>query len=78
MSRRLARSICGMSERGARYLVAELLDRGLLESDSEKGPLRLGLPASVVPYYFPRLYPEPLEQEIAATPAGRRKPKKRR
>jgi Fic family protein len=56
-----AARITGLGKRSAQALVAELLQRGLLESDSVKGPLHLGLPASVVPYYFPRLYPEAVE-----------------
>lgn len=56
-----AARIAGLGKRSAQALVAELLQRGLLTSDSVKGPLHLGLPASVVPYYFPRLYPEAVE-----------------
>lgn len=60
-----AARITGMSERSARYLLAALLDQGLLVSDTAKGPVRLGLPPHVVPYYFPRLYPEPIEHDLA-------------
>jgi len=38
-----------------------MLERGLLESDSPKGPVRLALPARFATYYFPRLYPEGVE-----------------
>lgn len=70
-----AARITGMSERSARYLVAALLDQGLLVSSTTKGPLRLGLPARVVPYYFPRLYPEPIEHDLAAPSAAKSKRK---
>ncbi|MBX3208270.1 MAG: Fic family protein [Labilithrix sp.] len=56
--------ITGSAERSARAVVAALVDRGLLKSDSPKGPVRLGFPSHVVPYYFPRLYPASLEDEM--------------
>jgi Fic family protein len=56
-----ASRITGLGKRSAQALVAELLRRGLLASNSAKGPLHLGLPANVVAYYFPRLYPEAVE-----------------
>ena len=59
-----AARITGMSERSARYLLAELLAQGLLSSSTAKGPLRLGIPPRVVPYYFPRLYPGPIEHDL--------------
>jgi Fic family protein len=46
-----------VSERTARRLVAALLDRGLLASESHRAPLRLGFPIDVVERWFPRLYP---------------------
>ncbi len=45
------------SERTARRVVAELVDKRLLVSRSHKAPLRLGLPIDVVERWFPRLYP---------------------
>ncbi len=51
----------GLGTRSAQALVADLLRRGWLETSSAKGPLHLGLPANVVAYYFPRLYPEAVE-----------------
>lgn len=71
-----AARITGMRERSARYLLADLLEQRLLVSDTAKGPLRLGLPAHVVPYYFPKLYPEPIEHDLvvaAQTPRAKRK-----
>ncbi|MBX3227371.1 MAG: hypothetical protein KIT84_13540 [Labilithrix sp.] len=59
-----AARITGQQERSARSVVAALLKRDLLESPSEKGPLRLGFPTHVVPYYIPRLYPSSLEDEM--------------
>jgi hypothetical protein len=38
--------------------IAALLKRGLLESDSARGPVRFGLPLEALSYYFPALYPE--------------------
>ena len=45
------------SERTARRVVAELVDKRLLVSRSHKAPLRLGFPIDVVERWFPRLYP---------------------
>ncbi|GAB4230729.1 MAG: Fic family protein [Kiloniellaceae bacterium] len=53
--------ITGRPERTARRILKSLLDRRLLVSDSEKGPVRLSFPARVTGYYFPRLYPEGVE-----------------
>ena len=51
----------GRPERTARRILKSLLDKKLLFADTEKGPVRLSFPASVVGYYFPRLYPEGVE-----------------
>jgi Fic family protein len=53
--------ILGMPERSARRVVSRLLEKNYLVSDSDKGPVMLGFPASIVGYYFPRLYPEGVE-----------------
>lgn len=59
-----ASRITGKGERMARDLVSQLLQDGLLTSDSPKGPLRFGLPVKAVGYYFPRLYPEGIEVSL--------------
>jgi Fic family protein len=51
-----APQILNMSERTGRRIVRALLDDGLLESASHRSPLTIGLPLSVLPYYFPDLY----------------------
>jgi Fic family protein len=56
-----AARITGRPERTARRILKSLLDHKLLIADTEKGPVRLSFPASVVGYYFPRLYPEGVE-----------------
>ena len=38
--------------------VSALLKRGLLESDSPYGKLRLGVPQHALRFYFPSLWPE--------------------
>ena len=48
----------GLASRSADRAIAALLRKGLLESDSAKGPVRFGLPLEALAYYFPRLYPE--------------------
>lgn len=57
-----AMRIASLPERSARrHVLSPLLQMGLLVSDSERGPVRLGFPTTVVGYFFPRLYPEGVE-----------------
>ena len=56
--------IIGMPERSARRVVSQLLKESYLVSDSEKGPVMLGLPVTAVGYYFPSLYPEGVEADL--------------
>lgn len=51
-----APEILNMSERNARRIVSAMLHEGLLESESHRAPLTIGLPLPVLPYYFPDLY----------------------
>lgn len=48
----------GLAERTARTLLARLLETGLLESPSPKGPVRIGFPLDALHLLMPRLYPE--------------------
>jgi len=52
------KQMTGLASRSADRAIAALLRRGLLESDSAKGPVRIGLPLDALAFYFPRLYPE--------------------
>jgi len=56
-----ATSILQKPERTARRILGALLKEGLLASHAIGAPVRLGFPASLVGYYFPRLYPEGVE-----------------
>lgn len=49
--------VTGYKERQARMVLAELVSKGLLVSDSPKSPVRLGFPIDVVERWFPKLYP---------------------
>lgn len=49
--------LIGMSDRTARDLTKQLLSEELVISDSHRSPLRFNIPAKVVGYYFPELYP---------------------
>lgn len=49
--------VSGMAERTGRDLLAQLLQEGLLVSDSPKGRVRLGIPTHVAGVLFPDLYP---------------------
>ncbi len=56
VARGKASEILNMSERNARRIVRALLDDGLLQSQSHRAPLTIGLPLSVLPFYFPDVY----------------------
>lgn len=49
--------LIGMGERTGNYLVKQLLKEELITSESHRAPLRFHIPAKVVGYYFPELYP---------------------
>ncbi len=48
----------GLGDRTAVTLVAALVKRGLLRSDSPQGRVRFGLPLHSLRFYFPALWPE--------------------
>ncbi|GMR18422.1 MAG: Fic family protein [Gammaproteobacteria bacterium] len=50
--------ITGLPERSARLVLKQLLEEGLLLSDSPKGLVRLGIPVKTAAYLFPQLYPD--------------------
>ena len=49
--------LIGMGERTATDLIGQLLEEELVTSTSHRSPLRFHIPAKVVGYYFPDLYP---------------------
>jgi Fic family protein len=51
-------ALLGMSDRQARRVVAALLERGVLVSDSARAPLFLTFPAALAPRWMPGLFPE--------------------
>lgn len=53
-----AAALTGLQERMARTILGQLTERGLLISDTPKGPVRIGLPADHVDQLFPRLFYE--------------------
>jgi len=50
--------LTGLPERSARRVFNDVLEAGLLGSDTPKGPVSLRLPADTVDVLFPRLFPE--------------------
>jgi Fic family protein len=52
--------VSGMAERTGRMVLGQLLDEGLLVSDTPKGLVRLAFPTFVAGYLFPDLYPAQL------------------
>ena len=59
-----AARITGKPVRTASRIVAALLERNLLTSETPKGALRIAFPARAAGYYFPRLYPEGVEYDL--------------
>jgi Fic family protein len=53
-----AARIMGVGERLARSALAQLINHGLLGSDSPKGPVSLRFPTSAAERLFPQLYPQ--------------------
>ena len=51
-------ALLGTSDRQGRRVVAALLDRGVLVSDSARAPLFLTFPAALAPRWMPGLFPE--------------------
>lgn len=52
------KQMTGLGARTADKAIAALLTKGLLMSDTPKGPVSIGLPLDALAFYFPRLYPE--------------------
>jgi Fic family protein len=52
-----AASITGYQDRQARKVLTGLLEKGLLVSDTKRGPVTLGFPIDIVERWFPKLYP---------------------
>jgi Fic family protein len=48
----------GGSQRNARRIVAALIDKGVLASESSRAPLRLAFPAALAARWMPGLFPE--------------------
>jgi Fic family protein len=68
IARGKAQEIINLSERSARRVVSALLDEGLLQSQSHRAPLTIGLPLAALPFYFPDLY-DPSVIGVEYTPA---------
>ncbi len=56
MARGDAARVTGRSERGARDWLAKLVERGLLVSETAKGPVRLRFSVESADVLFPRLF----------------------
>lgn len=52
------KAMLGLGDRLASAQISALIKRGLVESDSPHGKLRLGVPQHALRFYFPRLWPE--------------------
>ncbi len=58
MPRGEAERITGLKERGARMVLASLVEQGILSSETPKGPVSLRFPSDAVELLFPRLFAE--------------------
>ena len=58
MPRGEAERITGLKERGARMVLASLVEQGILGSETPKGPVSLRFPSDAVELLFPRLFAE--------------------
>jgi Fic family protein len=58
MPRGEAERITGLKERGARMILARLVEQGVLGSDTPKGAVSLRFPSGAVDVLFPRLFAE--------------------
>jgi Fic family protein len=56
-----AQNLVTTGERQARRIVSALIDKGVLNSDSTRSPLRLAFPAMLAPRWMPGLFPERTE-----------------
>jgi len=59
------KAMLGLGDRLATAQVSALLGRGLLQSDTPYGKLRLGVPQHALRFYFPNLWPEAEAQSYA-------------
>jgi Fic family protein len=72
------KTLTGLGERVATALVAALLQRGFLATDTPYGNLRFAVPRHALRFYFPALWPEAEQDEaflqgtVGAAPAPRR------
>jgi hypothetical protein len=55
----------GLGDRIATSVLAALIKRGLLKSDTPQGKVRFGIPLHALRFYFPSLWPE-AEADVAA------------
>jgi hypothetical protein len=53
-----ADAMLGTGARQARRIVASLLEKGALQSESSRAPLRLAFPATLASRWMPGLFPE--------------------
>lgn len=55
--------VVGAGERHARRIVSALIGRGVLDSESQRAPLRLVFPATLASRWMPGLFPEKTDME---------------
>lgn len=60
-------TLLGIPERTARELLKGLLQTGLITSPGPGKPVRMGFPASVLGYYFPKLYPDSIATDLTVS-----------
>ena len=58
IERGAAARVTGLPERSARRVLGDVVEEGLLASDTPKTPVSLRFPTDAMETLFPRLYPE--------------------
>jgi hypothetical protein len=66
LTRGEATAILSIPERTAREVIKHLLAEKLINSEGPGHPIRLGFPACVTGFYFPKLYPDNVAMDLKA------------
>ena len=56
--------VLGVGARQGRRIVSALMDRGILEAETTRSPLRLAFPAALAARWMPGLFPEKVNPKV--------------
>lgn len=66
MQRMRVYEILGLGRKAGAQVIKPLLERGILVTDSPRGPLKFGFPEDAMPSYFPHLYEPSIMRDVDA------------